>query len=65
MRGVISSTLYLSNLLCVTNCDLAIIWKHKLKQSSLFYINSIATRYHSVLQADRLSDFFNCTHDKG
>ena len=28
-------------------------------------MNSIDTRYHSVQQADRLSDFFNCTHDKG
>ena len=44
MRVVISSTLFLSHLLCVTNCDLAIIWKHKLKQNSLFYINSIDTQ---------------------
>ena len=56
MRGVISSTLCLSTLLCVTNCNITIIWKHKHKQSSLFYINSIDTRYHSVSNTDRLND---------
>ena len=56
MRGVISSALCLSNLLRVPNCDIAIIWKHKLKQSSLFYINNIDTRYHSISKTDRLND---------
>ena len=56
MRGVISSTLCLSTLLCVTNCDIAIICEHKHKHSSLFNINSIDTRYHSVSKTDRLND---------
>jgi hypothetical protein len=55
MRGVISSALCLPNVLCVTNCDIAIIWKQKHKQSSLFYINSIDTRYHSVSKTDRIN----------
>ena len=65
MRGVISSSLFLSNLLRVTNCDIAIICEHKLKQSSLYYMNSIATRYHCIAKSDRWNDIFNCTHDKG
>jgi hypothetical protein len=55
MRGVISSSLCLPNVLCVTNCDIAIVWKQKHKQSSLFYINSIDTRYHSVSKTDRIN----------
>ena len=55
MRGVISSALCLPNVLCVTNCDIAIVWKQKHKQSSLFYINSIDTRYHSVSKTDRIN----------
>ena len=65
MRGVISSRLYLPNFLRVTNCDIAIICEHKLKQSSLLYMNSIDTRYQSVSKTYRLNDSFNCTHDKG
>jgi hypothetical protein len=65
MRGVISSTLFLSNLLRVTNCDFAIISEHKLKQSSLYYMNSIDTLYHSIAKSDRWNDIFICAHDKG
>ena len=52
MRGVISSTLFLSNLLRVTNCDFAIISEHKLKQRSFYYMNSIDTLYHSIAKSD-------------
>jgi len=55
MRGVISSTLGLPNLMGVTNCDIAIICEHRLKQSSLFYMNCIDTRYYSVSKTDRLN----------
>ena len=58
------STLCRPNLLRVANCDIAIICEHKLKQSSLSYMNSIDTRYHSVSKTDRLNVSVNCTHDK-
>ena len=58
------STLCLPNVLRVTNCDIAILCEHKLKQSSLSHMNSIDTRYHSVSKTDRLKYFVNCAHDK-
>ena len=51
-------------MLRVTNCDIAIVFEHKLKQSSLSYMNSIETRYYSVSKTDRLKYFFHCTHAK-
>jgi len=65
VRGFIASTLCLSNLLLVTDCDIAIICENKLKLNSLSYMNSIDTRYHSVSKTDRFNDLFNCTHGKG
>ena len=65
MRGIISSTLCLPNLLRVTNCDIAIICEHKLKQSPLFYMDIIDTRYQGVSKTDGLNYFFNCTLAKG
>ena len=64
MRGIISSTLCLSNVMLVTGCDLAIICEHKLKPISLSYMNSIDTIYHSVSKTDKLNDFFDHTHVK-
>ena len=65
VRGIMSSILFLSNLLHVTDCDIAIICEHKPKPSSLSCMNSIDTRYHSVSTTDKLNDYFNCTHGKG
>ena len=65
VRGIMSSPLFLSNLLLVTGCDIAIICENKSKLSSVSYINSIDTIYHSVSKTDRFNDFLNCTHGKG
>jgi hypothetical protein len=58
-------TFGLLNLLRVTDCDIAIICEHKLKQRPLSYMSSIDTKYQSVNKTDRLNVFFNCTHGKG
>ena len=61
VRGIMSSPLCLSNLLLVTACDIAIICENKLKLSSVSYINSIDTIYHSVSKTDRFNDLMNFT----
>ncbi|CAC5385645.1 unnamed protein product [Mytilus coruscus] len=65
VRGIMSSTLCLANLLESTNCDIAIISEHKLKPNLLPYMNSIDMRYRSISKTDKLNDLCNCTHGKG
>ena len=64
VRGIMSSTLCLSDLMLVTDFDIAIICVHKLKLISLSYMNSVDTRYHSISTTDRFNDFFSCTQGK-
>ena len=64
VRGIMSSTLCLSDLMLVTDFDIAIICQHKLKLISLSFMNSVDTRYHSVSTTDIFNDFFNCTQGK-
>ncbi|CAG2225389.1 unnamed protein product [Mytilus edulis] len=65
VRGIMSSTLCLAELLESTNCDIAIISEHKLKPNLLSYMNSIDMRYKSISKTDKLNDLYNCTHGKG
>ena len=65
VRGIMSSTLCLVNLLNETNCDIAIISEHKFKPHSLMYMNSIDSRYTAVSKTDSLCTDYNCTHGKG
>ena len=64
VRGIMSSTLCLSDLMLVTDFDIAIICEHKLKLISLSYMDTVDTRYHSVSKPDRFNDLFDCTQGK-
>ncbi|CAC5359457.1 unnamed protein product [Mytilus coruscus] len=65
VRGIMSSTVCLSNLLRSTDCDVCIISEHKLKTRSLNYLSSIEQGYKCVCKADSLPNFYNAYHGKG
>ena len=65
VRGIMSSTLCLSNLLKETNCDICIISEHKLKEKSLQYLSTIEQGYNSIGKADFLPNSYNAHHGKG
>ncbi|VDH94491.1 Hypothetical predicted protein [Mytilus galloprovincialis] len=65
VRGIMSSTVCLSNLLRSTDCDVCIISEHKLKTRSLNYLSSIEQGYNCVCKADSLPNFYNAYHGKG
>ena len=54
VRGAMSFTLCLSSLLDKTNCDVAIISEHKLKNQNIgkMYLDSIHKDYLSILKID-------------
>lgn len=52
VRGIISSSISLSQILNNTNCDVAIICEHKLKPTSIQYLDSINSRYSSYVHID-------------
>lgn len=65
VRGIMSSTVCLINLMKSSNCDIAIICEHKLKPQYLNYMSSIDTNYISVSKGDKLNTGYNCYHGKG
>ncbi|CAG2226562.1 unnamed protein product [Mytilus edulis] len=65
VRGIMSSTVCLSNLLRSTDCDVCIISEHKLETRSLNYLSSIEQGYNCVCKADSLPNFHNAYHGKG
>jgi exonuclease III len=65
VRGIMSSTMCLANLLDQYDSDIVIVSEHKLKPNSGMYMNSIDSRYTSVSKSDRLGSGYNCTHGKG
>lgn len=54
VRGIMSSTLCLSNLMISSNCDVCIVSEHKLKDASLDYLNTIERGYKSVAKSEML-----------
>ncbi|CAG2216477.1 unnamed protein product [Mytilus edulis] len=65
VRGIMSSTICLSNLLKDTDCDICIISEHKLKERSLHYLSTIEKGYNCVSKADALPIGYNAYHGKG
>jgi exonuclease III len=65
VRGIMSSTMCLANLLDQYDSDIVIVSEHKLKPNSGMYMNSIDNRYKNVSKSDRLGSGYNCTHGKG
>ncbi|XP_062576621.1 uncharacterized protein LOC134238510 [Saccostrea cucullata] len=53
VRGVISSSLCLSELLVKSKCDIAIITEHKLKSSCDNYLDSICSDYCSLTRIEK------------
>lgn len=58
VRGAMSSTICLSNLLDDTQCDVAIVTEHKLKdiQNVKMYLDSIHKNYFSIVKVDNNTD---------
>lgn len=54
VRGIMSSTMSLSKLLDQTQCDLAVISEHKLKDNTtcINYLNSVHEDYLSFVKVD-------------
>ena len=65
VRGIMSSTVCLSNLVKATDCDICVISEHKLKPRCLPYINTIEQGYECISKADTLPDIYNACHGKG
>ena len=65
VRGIMSSTLCLSNLMIRSNCDVCIVSEHKLKDASLDYLNTIERGYKSVAKAEILPPDYKAYHGKG
>lgn len=55
VRGIMSSSLSLSNVLDTVNCDIAIICEHKLKPTSVNYLDTINSKYSSFAHIDLYS----------
>lgn len=62
VRGIMSSTVCLSNLVKATDCDICVISEHKLKPRCLPYINTIEQGYECISKADILPDIYNACH---
>ncbi|CAC5381921.1 unnamed protein product [Mytilus coruscus] len=60
-----SSTICLSKLLKVSDCDICVISEHKLKERSLHYLSTIEKRYNCISKADALPRGYNAYHGKG
>lgn len=58
VRGAMSSTICLSNLLDDTQCDIAIVSEHKLKDihTAKMYLDSIHKNYFSIVNVDNNTD---------
>lgn len=65
VRGIMSSTVCLSELICKTNCDICVISEHKLKEKSLRYLSTIEKGYNCISKADILCDNYAAYHGKG
>lgn len=52
VRGIISSTLWLSSLLDKENCDIAILTEHKLKSETKTYLDSIHSDFYRFVKTD-------------
>ena len=48
VRGIMSSTVSLCELLNVTDCDIAVLCEHKLKDQTINFLNSIDNKYTNV-----------------
>lgn len=65
VRGIMSSTLCLSELLIGHNIDICVISEHKLKEKSLHYLNSVEKGYKVFSKTDSLPNTYNAYHGKG
>ncbi|CAG2221397.1 unnamed protein product [Mytilus edulis] len=52
VRGIMSSSVCLSELFKYTNCDIAVLSEHKLFNHSLQFLNTLDNNYHSLGIAD-------------
>lgn len=59
VRGIMSSTISLCELLNLTNCDVAVICEHKLKCQTIQYLDTIDNNY---LNVHRVSDDCGVNH---
>lgn len=65
VRGIMSSTVCLSQLLNTYKVDVCMLSEHKLKEKSLFFLNSIEKGYKCIGKADSLPHGYNAYHGKG
>ena len=65
VRGIMSSTVCLLNLLSLTAFDVAVISEHKLKPNYMSNMNSIDSYFKAVSKTDNLNDDYQSTHGKG
>jgi exonuclease III len=65
VKGIMSSTVCLSNLVKATDCDICVISEHKLKPRCFPYINTIEQGHECISKADTLPDIYNACHGKG
>ena len=65
VRGIMSSTMCLSELINLTLCDICIISEHKLKESSLGFMHSLENDYCCIAKSAHLPPEYKAYHGKG
>ncbi|CAC5390889.1 SLC5A7 [Mytilus coruscus] len=65
VRGIMSSTVCLSELFRYTNCDIAVLSEHKLFNHSLQFLNTLDNNYHTLGTADTNVNFETSKCGKG
>ena len=65
VRGIMSSTVCLSELINLFKCDICIVSEHKLKERSLRYLSTIERGYNCICKADDIPDNYSAYHGKG
>ena len=65
VRGIMSSTVCLNQLLSINKVDICVLSEHKLKEQSLFFLHSIETGYKCICKTDLLPYGYNAYHGKG
>lgn len=65
VRGIMSSTIGLNQLIKQSGCDICIISEHKLKNEYLSYLSSIENGYKCIAKADSLPSNYQAYHGKG
>lgn len=64
VRGIMSSTICLSDLLKYNQCDVCVISEHKFKAESLQFLCSIEKDFQCISKADELPSQYRAYHGK-